>query len=735
VALEVSAGVGFASLLFVTGRAAAAAPTLAREILQLACAGGLIALPLVHVPLVAWLRRGARVPAAVVRSLWIAQVLPLFFLRVEGAAQLALGPLALLQGNLLARCDDDRLAAWSAALGPTLVLVGMAAAPAPEWLFLFPLALLACFAALSFLLARSSARRVAEAAPRVLLRDPLAHDAGAAGRAALFARAAYALPLTAGVLLVLPFAYALVMALPGPFERLWSPDRRGAAEAGEVPGASARERSSAARDALARIFPAGLAYGGGGGPLLHEVVMDVVPRAFDTSGELKQAQRPRALYMRGVVIDTFGQGGASLSDDVRPRLVRDRDDGNEDDLTVLAWPRHPAALVLDVLQQPILVREGGRLRTVLFCPEPQLAIALPSVRFDPDGLLTLPGIEQDRFRYRVVTSDLRASTDAPGPARARHPDARFLQVPVDSRELRWIAQRASAVAAGAGTDAERVRAVVEHFQHGYEYSLETRDVPGLQGVVDFLRRREGSCTSYAAAAVLMLRSLGLSARVATGYLAREWIEAEELFRVTTRNGHAWIEVHFEEQGWLTFDPTPADRRDAALRAARAGAEPGLGEWLAALAQDLGLWATSGGHAAYADSFLSNLAGGPRAALGSLSRRPWLAALAPLSLVVAWTLRRRRARSRSALRTRAVRRDPAAGALERLLRGLARRGFRRRPSQTLRELAAEVRQAGGESWAALDGICEALYRARFGGAALTELELEAVGRFVLELRRG
>jgi hypothetical protein len=55
---------------------------------------------------------------------------------------------------------------------------------------------------------------------------------------------------------------------------------------------------------------------------------------------------------------------------------------------------------------------------------------------------------------------------------------------------------------------------------------------------------------------LMLRSLGIPARVAVGFTSGAYDAAKRRWTVTDHDAHAWVEVWFDGEGWLPFDPTP-----------------------------------------------------------------------------------------------------------------------------------------------------------------------------------
>jgi Transglutaminase-like superfamily len=56
---------------------------------------------------------------------------------------------------------------------------------------------------------------------------------------------------------------------------------------------------------------------------------------------------------------------------------------------------------------------------------------------------------------------------------------------------------------------------------------------------------------------LMLRYLGIPARVAAGFTSGSYNSEKRRFTVTDHNAHTWVEVWFQGWGWLPFDPTPA----------------------------------------------------------------------------------------------------------------------------------------------------------------------------------
>ena len=94
-------------------------------------------------------------------------------------------------------------------------------------------------------------------------------------------------------------------------------------------------------------------------------------------------------------------------------------------------------------------------------------------------------------------------------------------------------------------------------------------MPPLVAFVDTDKR--GYCQHYAGAMALMLRLLGVPARVAVGFTSGEYDKGDKEWSVKDTNAHAWVEVWFPEFGWIPFDPTPGRGQLTATYALSSGA--------------------------------------------------------------------------------------------------------------------------------------------------------------------
>jgi hypothetical protein len=92
---------------------------------------------------------------------------------------------------------------------------------------------------------------------------------------------------------------------------------------------------------------------------------------------------------------------------------------------------------------------------------------------------------------------------------------------------------------------------------GFVYDQHPPKPNGVPALVDFVTRtHRGYCQHFAGAMALMLRYLGIPARVAAGFSSGTYDKHSGQWTVTDHDAHEWVEVWFRGWGWLPFDPTP-----------------------------------------------------------------------------------------------------------------------------------------------------------------------------------
>ena len=122
------------------------------------------------------------------------------------------------------------------------------------------------------------------------------------------------------------------------------------------------------------------------------------------------------------------------------------------------------------------------------------------------------------------------------------------------------------------TNGQLVQRALNMFgRDGFAYTLSPPAL-GRDPVDDFLfGTRAGFCEHYSSAFVVLMRALGIPARVVTGYQGGEPNPVDGFWVVRQADAHAWAEVWLDGSGWTRVDPTAAiapDRIERGVRAAR-----------------------------------------------------------------------------------------------------------------------------------------------------------------------
>lgn len=208
---------------------------------------------------------------------------------------------------------------------------------------------------------------------------------------------------------------------------------------------------------------------------------------------------------------------------------------------------------------------------------PQLAVPYPTVDLSieaswqsrRDGTIV---VDRRTDRYSATYLDL----DPDEAALQREPGG-YLVGPIQATDLYvdeasapYVDRILSEIITPEMTPIEKARAIQNHLRGPlYSYSLELVETalweetgePIEDPLSRFLVTRQGYCTQFATAMVMMARSEGIPARFAIGFLPGT--PDGEVRTVVGADAHAWPELFFEGVGWLRFEPTPSTRSGSA----------------------------------------------------------------------------------------------------------------------------------------------------------------------------
>lgn len=289
--------------------------------------------------------------------------------------------------------------------------------------------------------------------------------------------------------------------------------------------------------------------------------------------------------------------------------------------------------------------------------------------------------------------------------------------------------------AGLTDPLDKVQAIERRLLADYTYTLE---LPGetADPIAHFLfERKAGHCEYFASAMTVLLRSLGIPARNASGYYGGQRV-GDGQYVLRAGDAHAWTEVYFPGAGFVAFDPTPAQARVSSAAGWRQ-------RWADLVDRLQAVWLT-----AVIDYSIRDQAEGVRdaaQAVGSLLAKlggggglPWGRLLGAglvlaLSLVLARRLWGEGSRgARGARRPSTAQARDAVRLYRALLARLRKRGIRKRPGQTPRELVAQLRAERRPECAVADEVTERYLAARFGEQPLGPLEQRRLRRALREL---
>ena len=228
--------------------------------------------------------------------------------------------------------------------------------------------------------------------------------------------------------------------------------------------------------------------------------------------------------------------------------------------------------------------------TTLYTP-PQPAWVNRAVELDlaytPDGFADIAAMQTNPPLMEGDTYDVSASISNATVAELRaagtdYPSwitRRYLQIP-DTITPRTI-ELAHQIAAGRNNPYDIAAQITDYLRANLEYKDTVPPMPNDQELIDWLlfNLQQGFCNYYASAEVLLLRALGIPARLVVGFSQGEYapiIDQEptqgeerglvvgafedystigEKYTVRQQNAHAWPEIYFPNIGWVEFEPT------------------------------------------------------------------------------------------------------------------------------------------------------------------------------------
>lgn len=191
----------------------------------------------------------------------------------------------------------------------------------------------------------------------------------------------------------------------------------------------------------------------------------------------------------------------------------------------------------------------GKEKTLLKLPLGSFQIKeLKAKRLKKNGLGTISAENAPALIKGLVHYNPNLSFDSPAGQYDLH---------IPRAELETIHQIKSELDLDSKTLDEKLAAVKKYFLTRFSYSLKlSRKKKGTTFLENFLKNsKSGHCEFFATATVLLLRSAGVPARYATGFMVHEYSPMENMHVVRLKDAHAWAMVERDGK-WEHFDTTP-----------------------------------------------------------------------------------------------------------------------------------------------------------------------------------
>ncbi len=111
---------------------------------------------------------------------------------------------------------------------------------------------------------------------------------------------------------------------------------------------------------------------------------------------------------------------------------------------------------------------------------------------------------------------------------------------------------------------EIISAVSDYFSDNYTYDLSPGKTPSGEDFIDYFltEQKEGYCSYFASAGVMLMRMFGYPARFVEGYVVQPSQFVHDInssygtATVSDRAAHAWCEIFIENVGWVPCEFTP-----------------------------------------------------------------------------------------------------------------------------------------------------------------------------------
>ena len=324
-------------------------------------------------------------------------------------------------------------------------------------------------------------------------------------------------------------------------------------------------------------------------PVMQRLEVDFDTSALLSGGNLdwvSRDSRVETLAPKKFFIDIFDASRDSeLPDEIKDLAVEFRDraafqpinDAVESQISRLL----PSDLVLIGTDPPVASSVGLQLESITLSRKDPILPAIVSWSFT-DPVRAGEAYDMRSFVSEASDEELREAGDEYEGFIRDH----YLQLPSSlPQRVRDLAQD---LTAEAETPVDKALAIERYLRSDvFTYSQDIDRPPSNGDGVDWFLfdTKTGYSDYFGSAMTVMLRAVGVPARMAAGYAPGEVDPETRRWIVRDADSHGWTQVYFPGHGWIDFEPTPA--WETLTRGTGEDSEDGLGSGAAPQGGSLG----------------------------------------------------------------------------------------------------------------------------------------------------
>lgn len=261
--------------------------------------------------------------------------------------------------------------------------------------------------------------------------------------------------------------------------------------------------------------------------------------AFRVLVEMPFTFRP---YWRGIVYETYGDGRWSVFSLPKEKTTNSFSLGTLGKIKQVFYLEPYDGSSLFTLEYPC--------KLAIKAKWPQVIRVWENLTFSLTHMVT------KRMRYEVYSNSISYLPKEYLPNKNI-----YLQVPQDIKQK--LRELARSLIRNRVSDNLEIAGIINQYLHSqaFQYSLQAPRKETLDPIIQFLfHTHKGWCEHFASAFVLLLRSIGIPARVVGGYVGGQWNALGHYYLVRQSDAHTWAEVWQNGKGWVRFDPTPISHK-------------------------------------------------------------------------------------------------------------------------------------------------------------------------------